>query len=706
MTHHDDHVLPRPVERLPEYANARARTNAAQKLEELFELGPEAARLIADAAIDPAELRKVAEAPERIPVPGGTLLGLRTAAWARRVSPDPRNPRLGPSRRHPFAVDPGTAEDCRFSPVPEPSSVGLKAELQVEIESREHLTWAVDQSRQYILADNDWRTSIRGQGVMTEVWATVTAYQHGDGSPDLWTLTTAEGSSRMTAEHDILEERSVDLAYDVDDRRLRTLIRRYNQGFDRGPTANDMVSMRCEIVPILFLVGFDPHPGGTEDFATAVKSMVALRHVDPPKPWGEGPEMEALADAVLEEMQRRGVLAPDRRKWIAGGITRAEAERSHLSPLPAVRAAAIVALLLSDEDDVREAIRVAITAQSTRKKITSKLLNQLATALIVRSVSTGGNHGDRIRRYMQHAFAKPLHQDRWVATSRSSDELIAAALSEAKDGGSGESSLELAARGAYPLIAELRLWGDRGTQNNEQPDRRTPGEVIDTMRRTERGVRQLGQALKDQEAGHKIRVVDDAGKIVWTDDGAQERHVNDSWLRQAFPPAGTIKSPASPSTAHERLQAKLADLASAVEALETSITDVKSIEGIEGTALVDTAGVDRRHTGAWRETLVQASDILLLWGAKWNPNSAASDEGMEDALDADSSEAQGSEIARKAAVKAVATKRASGTLVTAAQKAVETKRDKGTLSEAAHKAHATRAERKAAAQATGTESGV
>jgi hypothetical protein len=88
MSKHDDHVLPRPVERLPEYANARARTNASQKLEELFGLSPEAAQVVANAAVDPADLRKVADAPEYIPVPGGTLIGLRTSAWARRVSPD------------------------------------------------------------------------------------------------------------------------------------------------------------------------------------------------------------------------------------------------------------------------------------------------------------------------------------------------------------------------------------------------------------------------------------------------------------------------------------------------------------------------------------------------------------------------------------------------------------------------------------------
>jgi hypothetical protein len=166
---HDEHVLPRPVDRLPDYANAKARANAAVKLTELFGLSEDAARAFADAAVDPAELRKSAEAPEHIPVPGGTIHAIRSLAWSRRILPDPRNPRIGPARRHPFAVNPGSTEDCRFRPVPEPASDGTRPELYVEVESREHLTWAADQAKRYILHDNDWRESIRSQGVMTEV---------------------------------------------------------------------------------------------------------------------------------------------------------------------------------------------------------------------------------------------------------------------------------------------------------------------------------------------------------------------------------------------------------------------------------------------------------------------------------------------------------------------------------------------------------
>ena len=112
----DDHVLPRPVERLPDYAHAKARQSLAERLNQAFGLTSWSAAAIADAIVDPSEVRRSIGEPsdpdvERIPVPGGTLLGIRTQVWARRLMPDPRNPRTLPSRKHPFAVEPGSGAE-------------------------------------------------------------------------------------------------------------------------------------------------------------------------------------------------------------------------------------------------------------------------------------------------------------------------------------------------------------------------------------------------------------------------------------------------------------------------------------------------------------------------------------------------------------------------------------------------------------------
>jgi len=42
----DDHVLPRPVERLPDYAHAKARQNLAEKIAEAFGLSEASAAAI------------------------------------------------------------------------------------------------------------------------------------------------------------------------------------------------------------------------------------------------------------------------------------------------------------------------------------------------------------------------------------------------------------------------------------------------------------------------------------------------------------------------------------------------------------------------------------------------------------------------------------------------------------------------------------
>src|SRR5262249_3310249 len=158
-------------------------------------------------------------------------------------------------------------------------------------------------------------------------------------------------------------------------------------------------------------------PGNTT-FPTAVKSLVALRHVDPPKPWGEGPENESLADEVLDELFRRNLISEAQRNYFAGAYTRAEAAAAHLPDDPVLRASQIVHPFTSSSEEIYEAIRVAVTSQSTRKRITPKLCNELATALVLRAVAADASKTDQIRRYMRHAFGKAVHRERWDSTGR------------------------------------------------------------------------------------------------------------------------------------------------------------------------------------------------------------------------------------------------------------------------------------------------
>src|SRR5262249_27049088 len=154
-----------------------------------------------------------------------------------------------------------------------------------------------------------------------------------------------EGSSRDTAVHSILGVHSADVPYDDGDAKLRAHIRKLNDAYDRGERdRGTVVSLRCERIPALILVGFRPYAEGVAGFPTAVKSLVALRRVDPPRPWGEGPENESLADEVLDELYRRDLISGTQRDYYAGSCTRAEARAAHLSDDPVRRAAQIVRL--------------------------------------------------------------------------------------------------------------------------------------------------------------------------------------------------------------------------------------------------------------------------------------------------------------------------------------------------------------------------
>jgi hypothetical protein len=644
----DESVLPRPVEALPEYANARSRQALSEKLEAAFKLSNEAATTIANAVVDPTDVRKTIADPldpvvEEIAVPGGTLLGIRTCVWSRRIIPDPRNPRILPARRHPFAIDPGTGgEDSKFRPIQEPKGRNAgnpqEAELCVDIESRHQLTWASQQAAKYVLADNDWRGSIASQGVMEAVWLVATTYNHADGTERVTTLTTVEGSSRITAVHYLLKVRSADIPYEEQETKLRSVYRNLNARLEAGPTGEDQVALRCERVPALILVGFRKHPSGNTGFATAVKSMVALRHVDPPKPWGEGPENEALADEVLDELYRQGLIDQTRRDYFAGSCTRDEAKAAHLSDDPVLRAAHIADLFLTKDPAIKAAIRVAVTSQSSRKRIGTKMMNELATALILRANADEPGKTDQNRRYLKHAFGKSAHKEQWAGTDRSTEQLADEAMHEvlqalASPGGSepGPASLELAVRAAYPLIVSGRLNADRGS-TGDQPDRRTPGEVLDVMRQTPQGVQQLAQALTDFAANRGIRAVDESGHIKQLSDKSGEQLVTDKYLREEFPPAGKVKASRPGDTATDHFNNRISELAHAMDQLDVAFRAVAAVTGDDGRPLVEASGIDKKLCGMWREQIGRIDEELVVWGRAFQRYYAASSQAASSYL--------------------------------------------------------------------------
>jgi hypothetical protein len=612
-------VPPRPVELLPSPALATATRKLGDKLTDLFNLSEDAAHAFAIAVVDPSAARRAAENPERLAVPGGAIMAVRADVWSRRIIPDPRNPRTGPARRHPASDLIGRDESTRFQPLLEArAATGERAQLIQRVQSPEHLAWAAHQARDYVIANNDWRESIRQQGVMTEVWLAATTFEHLDGTGDVTVPVTAEGSSRVTCVHDLLDLRSSDVPYTRDDRRLRARVRELNEAITIAGTTEEIegtlaVKARCERIPALLLVGFEAHGGSAPDFGVAVRSLVALRHVDYPKPWGDATENEALADAVVSELERRRLITSGRAAWIAGTLTPREAAVAGFHADPAIRAASIIRLFTESDRGIHQAVRAAITGQSTRKRITTKLLLEVATSLVLRSVpEEDARKRERVRKYLKEAFSGELAKE-WDATLRDPDQLAHAALAELATGEGGPASRELAARAAYPLVVNGQLAGDRGSRNNDQPDRRHPGEVIDRMRCSPRGVHQLRRALVDFADGRRIRLVDENGEISRGVEG-RELIARDADLRGLFYAAGEGPAPVvSPETPAEVLGNELNGLGSLVLAIETAVRRVESVQADDGSPIVDTLGVDRSDCDAWRDILWGILEKLPLW---------------------------------------------------------------------------------------------
>ena len=76
----------------------------------------------------------------------------------------------------------------------------------------------------------------------------------------------------------------------------------------------------------------------------------------------------------------------------------------------------IVRLFSNSDSRVTDAIRVAVTSQSTRKRISPKLCDELATALILRAIAEEASRKDQVRRYLRHAFSKTIHREEWQST--------------------------------------------------------------------------------------------------------------------------------------------------------------------------------------------------------------------------------------------------------------------------------------------------
>jgi hypothetical protein len=223
-----------------------------------------------------------------------------------------------------------------------------------------------------------------------------------------------------------------------------------------------------------------------------------------------------------------------------------------------------------------------------------------------------------MRRYLRDAFAKAVHSERWENTGRDTASLKVDAFDELRQwignqctGDPGPSSLELAVRGAYALVVSGRLNADRGGRD-EQPDRRTPGEVLDAMRRSEQGIYQLSQAIDDFAADLPPRAVDENGQMKKQSDGLDQK-INDIYLRCEFPPAGKARARRPGSTPLELHHNRLSDFSVEMDRLQAAFEAISAVMGDDGHPVVEAQGANPISCNAWRETLGKIDEELIVW---------------------------------------------------------------------------------------------
>ena len=203
----NDQVLPRPLEKLPEYAHAKAGATWPRSWSRRSQCPRRPPTPSPTPSWTPprsasASATRRGPQVEEIAVPGGKVLGLRTKVWSRRIMPDPRNPRTRPDPPAPVRRRSGHGgEDSRFRPVPEPRSPDGQARHVARSWWSRSSPATTSSGRRPRRRTTSWPRTTGGIDPVPGrdgggVAGRRPPSSHADGSAPVTVLNTAEGSSR------------------------------------------------------------------------------------------------------------------------------------------------------------------------------------------------------------------------------------------------------------------------------------------------------------------------------------------------------------------------------------------------------------------------------------------------------------------------------------------------------------------------------
>lgn len=605
-----------------------------------------AARVIARGAVRPDEMRLRLARPAELRVPGGVLLVVETPVWSAAVVPYPNNPRELGTRVYPLAVTGDVAPENR--PLADPvEQEDRPFELTLAVANREHLAARLRGAELWLTEHNPLAGDIGDQGVLQPVTLVALTVEHADGQPPVTVLAAADGSSRTSAAHILLGLDAGDIAYHLgrDDRAFRQTV----GAVIRAATGDGWADLtearqrgaRVLTLPARVIVGWRPNPGSAVTFPDAIRALIGLMHINPPRSYGSAVENNAVADAVLDTLRRPlrtrpPVLDDYQRRWFAATMTERERAQADLPPELDVRAAQIVRHLLFGGRTTAGRVNRGIRAVTAESSPTANNRVDVCVELILRpwfSVHTDEAPSVRTARRaaLQRALRmaeisdepnvdlfedQPGNPDRW-----SLEEVRDTALTEIADTSSASglqsAQVELAIKALYYMVtaepmAVRRERVGRLDASGGQKDGRSPALVLREMVSTERGVWQAYAFVVAGRDGLPLYEVDTGGEE--TAVNGSRTAVDDDLLRSTYGgTAATAPVIAGPALARERWAAIRANVAE----LEMSVKLMSAVMTEAGPSLVESDGWRADEVKSLRDRVDRVDRALGNWEDRW-----------------------------------------------------------------------------------------
>ncbi|AXI78780.1 hypothetical protein C7M71_016495 [Peterkaempfera bronchialis] len=577
--------------------------------------------------------RKLTEATE-LRVQGGTLSIVETRLWSASVIPHPANPREYGRRQYPLGGSGSTV-----ATTPEPGSlIGRDAELELCIPTPDLLAQRLEDTKDRLLRENPLAYDIAAEGVLQPLTVVALTVVHANGHPRASLLVAADGSSRVSAVHSLLDYSPCRVAYEWgrDDRKYRKEINRWirhaqKQGWD-GLREDERQKLRALTVPARVVVGFDPHSQTNQRFHTAVRNFIGLTHIRPPRPYGPAVENEAKADAVLDSLVEPARTGPahitDAEKhWFAATVTAEEVLAKGLSRHSDVRAASIVKSLLGGGVGTSRRVNEGIRSLTAKLRPKREERVDIAVELILRPLRAG-KEGDlgfiRSRRAaLQRVYRLPEIEDLPAGPLIESDEgggraleqlrdqaLEEAGLGHGNDGRLSVAQTELAVKAVYymavaePMALQREIFGGSGDE-----DDRSPATVLRAMLSCRRGILQAYEVVRAGRRGDKLYEVGESGHRVVTATGSH-RELTDSLVRHAY----TGEPLAEAAVGYPAAAVRWASVRNSVDSLQRNVKVMAAVpQQVGGRSQVEEEGWDPAAVAALREDLDHIDRSVARW---------------------------------------------------------------------------------------------